>query len=146
MQTYNNAHVSRIRASFSARREEKKTEFKIRHIKDVLKSRAFEASSLPHFTNNRQWDENLALIQTAITIFQHNLATMKDLRQFLVAFELLTRHTTSSHIFLDSESAVEQLAEALRVINKVLSPQLIVDWCLRCYPHLKSTKKLTNKS
>ena len=41
----------------------------------------------------------------------------------------------------DSKS-VDVLMEGLRFVNKVISPLLVHDWCLRCAPFIESTKKL----
>jgi hypothetical protein len=122
------------------------TMFKLKQVKDALKSRAYENSRLPYFYNNRYWPQNLSLIETAIVIHRHGLMSIKELKANLTAFNLIIRHNPTSHVYVDSEKALTGILDAMRFISKIISPKLIIDWVLKCYPHLQSTKKLLSKS
>lgn len=94
--------------------------------------------TLPHY-NNRHMIDNLDLIETAIVAFKLNLLEYKDMRQIILAFDLIVKHYVENTIHLDTEEAIKAVLEGMRFINKVISPNFIIDWCLRCYCFLRET-------
>jgi hypothetical protein len=119
-------------------------EIKISTLKDVLKSREFFESGVPKNLNGRSLTDNISLLETVVCIYRLNLLRAEDIKSIMIAFDLLSKHNLTTEVFMQNEFHLDALQESLRFINRVISPKLVVDWCLRCHHFLDFSRSFHN--
>lgn len=86
--------------------------------------------------------QNLEIIETAVVIYKMGLLSIKEIKSFVTVFDLIARQYGSNQVVMGEPHSVKILMEGLRFINRVISPMLVMDWCLKCAPYLESTKRV----
>lgn len=97
---------------------------------------------LPSFWNGRHIQQNCLIIETSLIIFKMGLLSLKEIKALSIVFELVSRTYASNQVLMSEPYSIKVLMEGLRFVNKVISPNLVLDWCLREAAYLDSTKRL----
>lgn len=92
---------------------------------------------MPRFVNSRETCANIKLINTAIIITHKCLLTSDEIRLSLNAYTLMAREFKSDYVHLH----FEKLARAFRMVNKVISSNIIKEWFSHCESNLTWSNK-----
>ena len=119
----------------------------ISDIKKVLTDPAFEFSqhckgAIPQLMNGRSILQNTLLIKVAIICYKQNLLSMREIKDVIVAFELICKQMDMKGVPVSNEFSMDVIYTGTRFINKAISPKMIRDWCLKTFKFLTSTEKI----
>ena len=97
---------------------------------------------MPKYWHGRHMQQNCEMIETAVVIYKMALLSIKEIKSFITVFDLIARQYGSNQVLMSEPHSIKVLMEGLRFVNRVISPMLAMDWCLKCAPYLESTKRV----